>query len=82
MRPGEKLYEELLIDSESKPTANPRINRAIEKALDLDTLSRSLEILGRALEAGEVEDALSVMKSLVPEYTSTEYDGRAGSSAG
>lgn len=82
LRPGEKLYEELLIDSESKPTANPRINRAIEKALDLDTLSRSLETLGRALEAGQVEDALSVMKSLVPEYTSTEYDGRAGSSAG
>lgn len=82
LRPGEKLYEELLIDSESKPTANPRINRASEKALDLHTLTPSLEMLSAALEAGEIEDALAVMRSLVPEYSSGEYKGRASSGAG
>ena len=33
LRPGEKLYEELLIDAESLPTAHPLIYRATEQSL-------------------------------------------------
>ena len=33
LRPGEKLYEELLIDAEAQPTAHPLIYRAEERSL-------------------------------------------------
>lgn len=33
LRPGEKLYEELLIDAESEPTSHPLIFRATERAI-------------------------------------------------
>ena len=33
LRPGEKLYEELLIDAESHPTAHPLTHRAMERSL-------------------------------------------------
>ena len=35
LRPGEKLYEELLIDADSEPTSHPLIYRARERALPL-----------------------------------------------
>ena len=38
LRPGEKLYEELLIDAESQPTAHPLIYRAQESFLPPDQL--------------------------------------------
>lgn len=79
LRPGEKLYEELLIDSESAPTTNPRINRATERALDFDTLSKSLEELTHVLEQGDVEGAMAVMRYLVPEYSTPEQQNAAGS---
>jgi hypothetical protein len=33
LRPGEKLYEELLIDAKSQPTTHPLIYRATERAI-------------------------------------------------
>ena len=33
LRPGEKLYEELLIEAESQPTAHPLIYRAEERSI-------------------------------------------------
>ena len=33
LRPGEKLYEELLIDAESQPTTHPLIYRAEERLI-------------------------------------------------
>ncbi|MCU0801362.1 MAG: polysaccharide biosynthesis protein [Rhodobacteraceae bacterium] len=42
LRPGEKLYEELLIDADSQPTSHPRIFTATEGALAPDVLSSLL----------------------------------------
>lgn len=38
LRPGEKLYEELLIGANVALTAHPRIMRASEQRLDWETL--------------------------------------------
>ena len=38
LRPGEKLYEELLIDGKSEPTKHPLIYRANEKLVELEKL--------------------------------------------
>lgn len=56
LRPGEKLYEELLIGRDVEGTDHPKIMRANEELLDPETLGRVLEEL-RAAEATQSVDA-------------------------
>ena len=71
-RPGEKLYEELLIDSESQPTAHPLIYRAEERALPPHELWPQLDSLETAIAAQDVEAALKLLAELVPEWQNTK----------
>ena len=68
LRPGEKLYEELLIDAESEPTQHPLIFRASERSLPADQLWPLLDRLQRAILCQEVPEALAVLAELVPEW--------------
>ena len=68
LRPGEKLYEELLIDAESEPTQHPLIFRAQERTLPLDQLFSRLDALDAAIAAQDVEGALTLLAELVPEW--------------
>ncbi len=68
LRPGEKLYEELLIDAESKPTTHPLIYCAQERALCPNGLWPQLDALEEAIDAQDVERALSLLAALVPEW--------------
>jgi FlaA1/EpsC-like NDP-sugar epimerase len=67
LRPGEKLYEELLATAENTlPTHHPRI--LIGKVREVDPV-----VVKQAVENGLVrsdEDAVRLMKQLVPEYRS------------
>ena len=53
LRPGEKLYEELLIGDNVSPTEHPMIMRASEEHFSWDVLKG---LLGRLLEAVEKDD--------------------------
>ena len=47
LRPGEKLYEELLIDAETLPTPHPKVMRAKEKSLsskDIQKLIKDIKL--------------------------------------
>ncbi|MDA7490964.1 polysaccharide biosynthesis protein [Synechococcus sp. AH-707-M23] len=68
LRPGEKLYEELLIDAESEPTKHPLIFRAQEGALSPEVLWPRLDVLDAAIAAQDVEAALALLAELVPEW--------------
>jgi len=68
LRPGEKLYEELLIDAESEPTQHPLIFRAQERALPPGALWPRLDALDAAIAAQDVEAALALLAELVPEW--------------
>lgn len=68
MRPGEKLYEELLIGENPQPTVHERIIRASETMLRWDDLERALVALSGHLERGNAGDSLDVLRELVPEY--------------
>lgn len=70
LRPGEKLYEELLIDSESRPTRHPRIMHAHEYSLEESELMPMLDKLHACFLDGDRETALSILRRLVPEYVS------------
>ncbi|KQY84852.1 nucleoside-diphosphate sugar epimerase/dehydratase [Brevundimonas sp. Root1423] len=68
LRPGEKLYEELLIGANSAPTSHSRIQKAHEDFLAWDTLSRELEVLRKLVREQDAEPAIVVLRRLVPEY--------------
>lgn len=68
LRPGEKLYEELLIGDDVTPTGHPRIMRAREKMLPWSELSATLLALGETIENGDAMGARSILQSTVPEY--------------
>jgi FlaA1/EpsC-like NDP-sugar epimerase len=68
LRPGEKLYEELLIGDNPLPTRHPRIMKAHEEFLPWDELESKLNILNLALESNNVPVIRTLLKELVPGY--------------
>ena len=68
LRPGEKLYEELLIDAQSEATPHPLIFRAREKALPPKELWPQLDALEAAISSYDVDNALNLLSALVPEW--------------
>ncbi len=68
LRPGEKLYEELLIGNDPQPTAHPKIMKAHEEFLSWDELRQELEKLDVALDACDDKLIRDVLKKLVPGY--------------
>ena len=68
LRPGEKLYEELLIGDNPLPTKHPRIMKAHEEFLHWDVLHDKLQALSLALDLNDVPDIRKQLKDLVPGY--------------
>jgi FlaA1/EpsC-like NDP-sugar epimerase len=71
LRPGEKLYEELLIGENPQPTAHPRIMKAQEEYLPWDELSGELQLLALAVQDNQVEEIRSILGRLVCGYTAS-----------
>ena len=70
LRPGEKLYEELLIGERSLKTKHARIMQAREAFICWDDLEPRLAALATLLTEGRRTDALAVLRDLVPGYHS------------
>jgi len=69
LRPGEKLYEELLIDpTQSQPTKHPRIFCSEEPLPDAQKLHKEISVLSEAISQRDHSSALDSMKRLVSEY--------------
>ncbi len=75
LRPGEKLYEELLIGDNPAETMHPRIMQAREAVHPWHSLSERLDRLGERLGRGDAADAISILCDLVPEYRGTDSSG-------
>ena len=84
LRPGEKLYEEVLSNAENTlPTAHDRIRIAKVREYDYDNAQdvvSQLETLSRAVE---IPDMVCLMKETVPEFISKnsqfeKYDKKVG----
>ncbi len=69
LRPGEKLYEELLIGDNPDPTEHPRILRAHETFLTWDALNGYLERLKASLELGDVPQIRALLQEAVIGYS-------------
>ena len=68
LRPGEKLYEELLIGDNPKSTEHPRIMMANEKFMASRELMPQILLIKDFAFNGLNGDALELLKELVPDY--------------
>jgi FlaA1/EpsC-like NDP-sugar epimerase len=72
LRPGEKLYEELLIGDDVVPSGHPRILCARERHVDPALLDKMLQTLREACDTADTDLLLRLVGSLVPEYRPAE----------
>jgi FlaA1/EpsC-like NDP-sugar epimerase len=68
LRPGEKLYEELLIGDNPQKTQHPRIMKAHEQFLSWAALERKLHALGAAIGTNDVPLIRGMLQQLVTDY--------------
>lgn len=68
LRPGEKLYEELLLGASTTGTEHQRILRCDEPALSPGDLQRELDLLKAAMAIGDVETIQTVLMRTVEGY--------------
>jgi FlaA1/EpsC-like NDP-sugar epimerase len=68
LRPGEKLYEELMIGDNPKPTQHERIMKAHEPFVPWDELHSKLKSLEFAMSTNDVTMLRTFLQQLVPGY--------------
>jgi FlaA1/EpsC-like NDP-sugar epimerase len=72
LRPGEKLYEELLNDRENTlPTYNPKIRIAKVQKYDYPVLLSKIDLLVKNAYLLSGSEVVKLFKEIVPEYHST-----------
>ncbi len=69
LRPGEKLYEELLIGDNPQPTMHPRIMKAHEECLTWSALEPALDALDQAMRDSDPLRARQQLQKLVTGFT-------------
>jgi FlaA1/EpsC-like NDP-sugar epimerase len=69
LRPGEKLFEELLIGDNPETTAHPGIMKARDSHLPLAALEEAFAHLEAAIRAGDLPSISTIMSRVVPEYS-------------
>lgn len=68
LRPGEKLYEELLIGDNPKPTQHPRIMKAHEQFLGWTQLEHKLDALDMAMSVNDIPMIRALLQQIVSGY--------------
>ncbi|WP_369793542.1 polysaccharide biosynthesis protein [Mangrovimonas sp. ST2L15] len=77
LRPGEKIYEELLVDGENtKPTYNEKIMIAKCKIIDIIQMEKNIKDLCTVGPHTQNIDIVAKIKDIVPEYNpnNTKYE--------
>ena len=73
LRPGEKLYEELLVKSEELDTTdNKKIFKERDKPLGKEEIEKKLKVLEEALKTGSNRVVKQALMDVVPTYHSPE----------
>ena len=71
LRPGEKLYEEVLnVKETTLPTPHKRIKRAKVREYDFEEIKNEVIKLQAVVETGKTFDVVRQMKLIVPEFIS------------
>ena len=70
LRPGEKLYEELLLGDNPQKTHHKHIQKAQDPYIPLDQLTVDLDNLSNFLENNKIEEVKNMLVRLLPSYQS------------
>ena len=69
LRPGEKLYEELLIEDNSLPTKHPKIFKAQEDFMHWDQLKIEIQSLENHIYENDLKNIFPILQRLVVGYS-------------
>lgn len=72
LRPGEKLYEELLVDASAQPTPHPKIMKAREQHITQETFDFGMERLVKHLSQSDTTQFKMTLSELVDGYKPTK----------
>jgi FlaA1/EpsC-like NDP-sugar epimerase len=81
LRPGEKLFEELLIGDNVIASGHPRIMSARERHIDPALLDKMLASLRQACESNDTDSMLRQVRNLVPEFRAADEVNAEASAA-
>ena len=65
LRPGEKMYEELLISGEEIATENPKIFKSIEQFPDQETTNQIIMLIQSAIDNNDHQEMISIFHTYV-----------------
>jgi FlaA1/EpsC-like NDP-sugar epimerase len=83
IRPGEKLFEEILHASEDLvPTRHSGILLAAPRAADLALLGRAIDELAATASAGRADETRAIVERLVPEFQSPDTPAKKSAASG
>ena len=68
LRPGEKMFEELLISGDQLSTSNPKIFKSMENFPDLDVMKAIVEDLRNSISKDDVQKIIEILKNNVEGY--------------
>jgi len=68
LRPGEKMYEELLISGEEIATKNPKIYKSIEQFPDLETIHQIVQQIQLAIDNNDHQTMITIFQTYVEGY--------------
>ena len=69
LRPGEKLYEELLLSNNPKKTIHPRIFKSEEPFIEFSELNEEINILQDLIVKNDLESILNKIRKIVVDYS-------------
>jgi FlaA1/EpsC-like NDP-sugar epimerase len=70
LRPGEKLYEELLIGDNPQKTSHEKIQKAQDSFISFSKLKINLDHLTNLIEENKVDEVKHLLSNLVPSFQS------------
>ena len=65
LRPGEKLYEELLIGEKPESTLHPKIDKVNDPSIDWDYLKTELKSIEEMIKNNNIEALIPILKKIV-----------------
>ena len=70
LRPGEKLYEELLIGDNPEKTIHPKISKASDPSISYDELDSGLRSLNNLINDNKISEVKDLLDKLLKLYKS------------
>ena len=68
LRPGEKMYEELLISGDQLPTSNPKIFKSMENFPELDIMKSLIDDLKKSIKQDDSQKIIQILENNVEGY--------------